>query len=151
MKSSYSSFSQFFVKDKNNSYIFDKIRKKYILLTPEEKVRQACIAFLVQEKSFPIQWINVEKEFKVYNKKKRYDIVIYKPNKEVLLLVECKAPNVKITKKIFEQIIRYNIALKTNFLMLTNGNEHFYYKIDNEKKTGDFISALPDYNLIKTI
>jgi len=151
MKSSHSNIFQIFAKDKNTSYVFDKIRKKNVLLTPEESVRQTCITFLVQEKSFPIQWINVEKVFKLYNKKKRYDVVVYKPNKEVLLLVECKAPNVKITKKTFEQIIQYNIALKTNFLMLTNGKQHFYYKIDNEKKTGNFIPELPDYNLIKKI
>jgi len=93
--------------------IFDIIRKKFIVLTPEEWVRQHVIHYLINEKKHPQSLINVEKELTVNGTKKRYDIVTYRSDGSIYLMVECKAPKVKITQQTFDQIARYNLAVKT--------------------------------------
>jgi len=83
----------------NGNYIFDEIRKKYIKLTKEEWVRQNCVKFLINEKNFPSLLINIEKTIKINKLAKRYDIVVYKPDGGIKLLVECKSPEIKINQK----------------------------------------------------
>ncbi len=114
----------------NEDYIFDEIRKKYIKLTKEEWVRQNCVNFLVKEKKFPQILINVEKTLKINKLSKRYDIVVYNSDGSIKLLVECKSPEIKITQKTFDQIAIYNMSLKADLLMVTNGINHYYCKID---------------------
>ncbi len=135
-------------KDKGNLYIFDIVRKKNVLCTPEEKVRQTCIHFLINEKKIPTQFINVEKSFWVYKTKKRYDIVVYNNTGGIILLVECKAPNVKITQDTFDQLMQYNLKLNSSYLMISNGEQNFFCKIDSQKKYS-FIPSLPLYNKMK--
>src|SRR5690554_4551791 len=103
----------------NKSAIFDDIRKKFVILTPEEWVRQHVVRYLLKEKNYPVSLTNVEKVIKVNNLIKRYDIVIYNSDGSIFLLVECKAPHIKITQETFDQIARYNLALKAEYLMLT--------------------------------
>lgn len=131
----------------NKTYIFDLIRKKNILLTPEEWVRQHCIQYLIMECKYPKSLINVEKQIEMNNQVRRYDIVVYTPQGEVQILVECKAPSIKITADAFDQIARYNMVLQSNFLMLTNGKEHYFCTIDYTKKTYQFIKELPKYSI----
>jgi hypothetical protein len=126
-------------------YIFDFIRKKFVILTPEEWVRQNFLKYLVDEKKYPASLIFVEKEFKLNNLSKRSDAVIYNNKGNPVLIIECKATSVKIDQKVFDQIARYNIQLKVDFLIVTNGLEHFCCKIDYENKKYLFLKEVPEY------
>ena len=126
----------------NGDYIFDEIRKKYIKLTKEEWVRQNCVKFLINEKNFPSVLINIEKTIKINKINKRYDIVVYKPDGKIKLLVECKSPEIKINQKTFDQIAVYNMNLKSEQLMVTNGFEHYYCEINYEKGHYTFLKDL---------
>ena len=131
----------------NKTYIFDLIRKKNTLLTPEEWVRQHCLHFLILELGYPKSLINIEKQIKINGQLKRYDIVVYTSNGEVQILVECKAPKIELSQSTFDQIARYNMALNSRYLMLTNGKEHYFCIMDFEKKTYNFIRELPKYKV----
>ncbi len=124
---------------------FDEIRKKFILLTPEEWVRLHTVQYLISEKNYPKSLINVEKQLKLGKRIKRYDVVVYKPSGEIHIIVECKAPSVKITQDTFDQIARYNMSLKANYLMVTNGLDHFYSMLDYELEQFKFLPSLPSY------
>lgn len=129
----------------NKPFIFDVIRKKFLVLTPEEWVRQHILQFLSQDKKYPLSLINVEKEIKVGNTRKRYDIVVFKPDGRLFLIVECKAPSIKITQDTFDQIARYNLQLEADYLMVSNGLQHYYCQMDYEAERYQFLRALPDY------
>lgn len=130
----------------NNTHIFDVIRKKFVVLQPEEWVRQHCIQFLIQEKNYPISLINVEKVVLINGLKKRYDIVVFNPNGSLALVVECKAPKVKITQAAFDQIARYNLTLKASYLMVTNGLNHYFCTMNHDLESFEFLETLPNYN-----
>jgi hypothetical protein len=134
-----------FKNSENNVAIFDEIRKKFILLTPEEWVRQHTLHYLIQDKNYPKSHINVEKLIKINTLNKRYDIVVFQPNGEIFLLIECKAPEVAITQQTFDQIARYNLALKAKYLMLTNGINHYFCQMDFENKKYIFQKELPEF------
>ena len=137
---------QFQLKNKENKMlIFDIFRKKYVVLTPEEWVRQHFAVFLAEEKKYPITLIAIEKQLTINNLQKRSDILIFNKLGKPDIIVECKAPNVKITQDTFDQIARYNLKLKANFLAVTNGIQHFYCKMDFEKESYLFLKELPDY------
>lgn len=138
---------RFRVKSSENSlHIFDLIRKKFVLLQPEEWVRQHALHFLIFTKNYPQSIINVEKQLTVNNLKKRYDIVVFKPDGHIDILVECKAPEVKIDQTTFDQIAQYNLSLKANYLMVTNGMEHYYCKMDLEQEKYLFLKEIPDFS-----
>lgn len=140
----------FRIKNKENKrYIFDVIRKKDILLTPEEWVRQHCLYYLNQELKYPLSLINVEKEIYVHNQKKRYDIIVFYPNGEVNILVECKAPNISINQNTFDQIAQYNLTVNSSFMMVTNGLSHYFCQMDHANKKYLFLSELPVYSYLK--
>lgn len=134
-----------FKNNKNIVSIFDTIRKKFIVLQPEEWVRQHCIEFLIQEKGYPKSLINVEKELIINDLKKRYDIVIYNPDGTIYLIVECKAPKIKINQNTFDQIARYNLKLNATFLMVTNGLNHYYCQMDFKNERYQFLQDIPVY------
>jgi hypothetical protein len=135
-----------FKNSENKVSIFDEIRKKFILLTPEEWVRQHVVQFLLQDKKYPKSYINVEKLIKINDLSKRYDGVIFQPNGEIFLLIECKAPEVQISQQTFDQIARYNLVLKAKYLMVTNGLNHYFCQMDFENEKYVFLKELPDYN-----
>ncbi|MDC6364780.1 MULTISPECIES: type I restriction enzyme HsdR N-terminal domain-containing protein [Flavobacteriaceae] len=138
---------QFRVKNSENSlYIFDAIRKKFVALQPEEWVRQHVLHFLVFTKKYPKTLINVEKQLKVNELKKRYDVVVFNSDGSIELLVECKAPEIKIDQATFDQIAQYNLKLKANYLMVTNGLEHYYCKMDFESEKYMFLKEIPDFS-----
>ena len=120
-------------KENNNTIIFDQIRKKWIILTPEEWVRQNFISYIL-EKNYPKSLINCEKVFYINKVSKRYDIVVYDSSGDVKILVECKSYDVSLTKKHFDQVMRYNLELKSEYVIVTNGLKHFYFEFDEDEK-----------------
>ena len=134
-----------FKSNENKTLIFDIIRKKFVVLTPEEWVRQHAIHFLISEKKYPAAHINVEKQLQLNDTVKRYDIVVFNKDGTIKIIVECKAPSIKTNQQTFDQIARYNLALKSETLMVTNGLEHFFCKMDFENKKYLFLKDLPSY------
>jgi hypothetical protein len=128
------------------AFIYDTIRKKMVSLTPEEWVRQHTIQFLVNHLAVPASLISVEGGLKFNKLNKRTDIVVYNNKLNPMLVVECKAPSVKITQSVFDQAARYNFTLKSNYLMVSNGLNHFYCEINSDEGTYTFIENLPSYS-----
>ena len=135
-----------FKNSENKVSIFDSIRKKFILLTPEEWVRQHVIEFLLNEKKYSKSLINVEKVVKVNGMNKRYDVIVFNSDGSIFLLIECKAPEVKIDQKTFDQIARYNLILNAQYLMVTNGLNHYFCEMDFENEKYTFLKELPEFN-----
>ena len=137
---------EFRIKNRHNmKYIFDQIRKKFVLLTSEEWVRQNCIMFLINDKKIPKGLINVEKKIKINSLTKRYDIIVYNTDGSVFLLVECKSPDIIINQKTFNQIAIYNYEVVSDFLMVTNGIQNYYCSIDYSNQCYKFVKDFPKY------
>ncbi|WP_394971767.1 type I restriction enzyme HsdR N-terminal domain-containing protein [uncultured Croceitalea sp.] len=130
----------------NRIYIFDTIRKRFVVLQPEEWVRQHVIHFLVEEKKYPRSIINVEKQITLNSLKKRFDIVVFNSDGTIKILVECKSPNIEITQATFDQIARYNMKLDAEYLMVTNGLQHYYCQIDHAQEKYTFLREIPDFS-----
>ncbi len=126
-------------------HVFDLSRKKYVMLTPEEWVRQRCLHYLRDFKNYPGSLLSVEKGIKVNNREFRYDIVAYGKTAKPLLLVECKAPEVKIDQKVFDQIAVYNFKLSVPYLLVTNGLKHYCCRVDFDSRDYFFLREVPDY------
>ena len=125
--------------------IFDSIRKKYVVLTPEEWVRQNFISYLVKTKNYPKGLIAVEKKVDVNRMPQRSDIVLYNNRAIPVMIVECKAPSVKISQGTFNQIARYNMKLQVQYLVVTNGLNHYCCEINYETNSFKFLQEIPDY------
>lgn len=134
-----------FKNSENKTAVFDEIRKKFVILTPEEWVRIHTVQFLMQEKNFPKSYINVEKQLKLGEMVKRYDVVVHNNSGKIHLIVECKAPTIKISQETFDQIARYNKTLDATYLMVTNGKEHYYCQLDYEGEKYHFLRDLPSF------
>lgn len=126
-------------------YIFDEIRKKHLVLTPEEWVRQHFIQYLILTKKFPKSLIQLEGGLSLNKLQKRTDIVIFNNEGQRIMVIECKAPAVKITQSVFDQAARYNSVHKTRWLVVTNGLKHCYATIDHQAGQFAFIEELPEY------
>ena len=131
--------------NEKHTLIFDELRKKNIVLTPEEWVRQHFVKYLIEFKKYPASLIAIEKELIINNRKKRTDILIFGTNGLPNIIVECKAPHIKITQSTFDQIARYNLKLNANILVVTNGLQHFYCLLDTENKSYVFLEDIPEY------
>ena len=125
--------------------IFDGIRKKYVVLTPEEWVRQNFLEYLIQEKKFPASLIAVEAGLKYNQLQKRADVLVYDKSGNPFLMVECKASSVKITQDTFDQIARYNIVFKVKYLVVTNGLNHFCCVMDYTDNSYKYLETIPMY------
>ncbi len=132
-------------EESSGTYIFDEIRKKFLLLTPEEWVRQHLVQFLILDKRYPRSLIKLEGGLKLNRLQKRSDILLFNNLGEKILLVECKAPSVKITQDTFDQIARYNFIHRVQWLLVSNGLQHFCCEIDFEKSSYRFVEELPEY------
>jgi hypothetical protein len=139
-----------FKEEGNKTFIFDDFRKKFVVLTPEEWVRQNFLMYLITGLDFPKSLISVEAGLKLYQRVKRADIVVYNKQGSPVLIVECKAPEIKLNEKVFDQIVRYNMALQVNYMIVTNGLDHYCCQIDYEKQTYNFLKTIPNYNFILT-
>jgi len=129
-------------KTESKTFIFDFVRKRYFLLTPEEWVRQHVLHFLVLNK-IPKTHIAVEKKITINNLNKRFDVVVFDRNYNPLMLVECKSPSVEINQGVFDQISIYNLKIRSKFLMITNGLNNLYFKIDEKNKSHIFVKEFP--------
>ena len=124
-------------------FVFDEVRKKFLVLTPEEWVRQHLVHFLIQEKQFPKSLIQLEGGLKYNGLQKRSDILVYNQQGEKLVLAECKAPSVKITQEVFDQIARYNFVHRVKWLLVSNGLEYYCCKLNWETESYQFLPELP--------
>tara|TARA_R110001592_G_scaffold81289_5_gene241343 strand:+ start:81 stop:527 length:447 start_codon:yes stop_codon:yes gene_type:complete len=138
-------FSFRFKNSENKISIFDVIRKRFVILQPEEWVRQHCVHYLIENKGYPKSLINIEKELIVNTLRKRYDIVVFNPDGSIHLIVECKSPAITINQNTFDQIAQYNLVLNANYLMITNGLNHYYCQMDFKAEKYQFLKDIPDY------
>jgi hypothetical protein len=140
---------QFKIKEeKGKAKIFDEARKKYVSLSPEEWVRQHVIQYLNKEKEIPLGLISVEAGLEVYKTFKRYDITVYNRKASPVLIVECKAPHIRLDREVVEQALRYNLSLKVDYIMLTNGMSHLFLKLDKSDSTWKQLREIPDYSML---
>ncbi|WP_347372805.1 type I restriction enzyme HsdR N-terminal domain-containing protein [Aequorivita sp. Q41] len=144
-KLNFQEYSFRFKSSENKTLVFDEIRKKFVVLTPEEWVRVHTVQFLINEKKYPKSLINVEKQIKINTTVKRYDVVVFNKDGSIFLIVECKAPSIAITQLTFDQIARYNLALQAEYLMVTNGLAHYFCQMDFEKERYQFLKEIPNY------
>jgi len=126
--------------------VLDIYRKRFVVLTPEEEVRQRFARYLLEEKGFPAALIMTEFAMKLNKMTKRADIVVHKPAGSPVVLVECKAPEVKIAQAVFDQAARYNLVFRVKYLMVTNGLKHYCCQIDFDTREVEFLSDIPHYN-----
>ena len=138
-------FSFRFKNKENKISIFDVIRKRFVILQPEEWVRQHCIHYLIDYKGYPKSLINIEKELIINSLRKRYDIVVFNSDGSIHLIVECKAPTININQNVFDQIALYNLSLNATYLMISNGINHYYCQMDFKKEKYHFLKDIPDY------
>ena len=131
-------------KEDGKRYLFDPIRKTYLVLTPEEMVRQLLIQYLLAERNISKNRLALEKALKVNTMTRRWDLMIYRQDMTPWLLVECKAPEVKITQSVFEQISAYNLTLRVPYLLVTNGIDTYCCEMDYEGETFKFLGVVPD-------
>jgi len=142
------SFPAFDVRTKSEGkrmLIFDGVRKKYVALTPEEWVRQHLIHYLVSQKDYPATLISVETPLKYACVEKRSDVLVSNRNGQPLMLAECKAPEVAIIQKAFEQIAVYNLTIQAPCLMLTNGLRHYCLTTATDNSPARFLNEIPTY------
>jgi hypothetical protein len=124
-------------------FIFDEFRKRWILLTPEEWVRQNFLQYLTQIKKYPASLIAIEKEIKLGELKKRFDVVVYDRNSKPWMIIECKEMNVPLDKSVLDQVLRYNIALNVPYLVVTNGSYCIALQLKNDEMKA--IDSLPGF------
>lgn len=127
------------------NYIFCEIRKKWLQLSPEEWVRQHVIQFLIQNRKYTKTAINSEVIINTNGMKKRADLIVFKKEKP-FIIVECKAPGVQIAEEVFDQIARYNLELDAQYLMLTNGFNHYFCQMDFKNCRYNFLKEIPVNN-----
>lgn len=141
---------QFRIRESNGrKEIFDETRKKFVSLSPEEWVRQNFVRWLIEEKKYPASLIAVEMALKLNKMQKRSDVVIHDSYGKAAMIVECKSPSVKISQDVFDQIARYNIALKVKYLVVTNGLDHYCCQIDHIAGNYHFLAEIPNYEDIR--
>lgn len=141
--------SQFTVKQTEKGYfIFDRFRKRYVKLTPEEWVRQHFLLYLIEYKGYPAGLMAVEQQLNLHGMKKRCDAVFYDLQANPFLIIELKAPNIPVTQAVFDQVAVYNSKLKVNYFMISNGMEHFCCKVNTGNASYDFFEGIPDYKVI---
>lgn len=126
-------------------YLFDPIRKKWLVIQPEELVRQLMILYLIEELHYNKNRINIEMGLQVNDLQKRCDILVYDDHMSPFLLVECKAPDVNINQSTFRQIAAYNLPLKVPYLLVTNGRVNYCCRMDYEKEEFNFVNRIPFY------
>ena len=132
-------------KRDGKNWIFDSLRKKFIALTPEEWVRQHFIHFLTDYKGYPKGLLANEVQLNLNNTKKRCDTVLFKKDLSARMIIEYKAPHIEITQTVFDQITRYNMVLKVEYLIVSNGIRHYCCRIDYNTMQYTFLPDIPAY------
>ncbi|MBI9033732.1 MAG: type I restriction enzyme HsdR N-terminal domain-containing protein [Bacteroidales bacterium] len=127
--------------------IYDIIRRRYYVLTPEEWVRQHIVHYFIHEKKVPKSLISVERSLRVNGLLKRTDVVIYaRGTAKPLMIIECKAPQIKVSENVFHQAVRYNMTLNASYLYMTNGLDHYCCKVDYQTNKLIFIKDIPEFD-----
>lgn len=133
------------VKKQNGAaLIYDVVRKKYVALTPEEWVRQHIIHFLIEHKSYPASLVAVEKEIDLYGLRRRFDLVCYDRQGAPYLIVECKAPSVELSQKVFDQVFGYNLIMAARYIAISNGIKHYCGSVDSDRNFS-FLDEIPSF------
>ena len=135
-------------KQNGKEFVFDRLRKQFVRLTPEEYVRQQFVSFLIEHKGYPSSRLANEIGIVLGNVRKRCDTVLYDNYLQPLMIIEYKAPSVVISQKTFDQIARYNFALQVPWLIISNGIQHFCCYTDKEKHKYVFINEIPEHERI---
>ena len=125
--------------------IFDSLRKRFVALTPEEWVRQHFVSYLIAERHFPAALMANEVSLTQNGIRRRCDTLVADHQGAPLCIVEYKAPTVTITQTVFDQIVRYNMALRARLLIVSNGMSHYCCQIDYSNNTYAFLPHIPDY------
>ena len=125
--------------------IFDSVRKKFVKLTPEEWVRQNFVQYLINEGKYPAGLLGIEVLWKLYKVKRRIDILVHNRSGKPVMIVECKAPEVKLDEKVFDQIATYNLEFHVPYIIVTNGITHFAGKLVPEKPGYEYLNVIPLY------
>lgn len=125
--------------------IFDGFRRRWVALTPEEWVRQNFAKYLTEEKHYPASLVAIERSLRMNQRDFRTDIVLFSKSGNPLIVVECKAPEVKISQQVFDQIARYNLDLRVSYLIVTNGLSHYCCRFDQSELSYTFLPEIPDY------
>jgi hypothetical protein len=133
------------ILENGRTKIWDNLRKKYLVLTPEEWVRQHLVNYMINEKQYPAQLIGLEKSLTYNHRKKRCDLIVFNKEAKPLLLAECKAPSVEITQETFFQIATYNKIFEAKYFLLTNGIKHFCCEIDYFNSKIHFLENIPTF------
>ena len=133
IKIEYPTYQPKIKNEDNRQFIFDEIRKRWVILSPEEWVRQNFLQYLTQVKKYPASLIAVEKEIKLGELKKRFDIVVYDKTTKPWMIIECKEMNVALDKKVLDQVLRYNITMQVPYLIITNGSYCMAMTFENGK------------------
>lgn len=126
-------------------FIFDFLRQKYVALTPEEWVRQHFVHYLVEHKGYPKGLLANEVELKIGEKRLRCDTLLYAQDTHPRMIIEYKAPTIQLQQKTFDQISAYNLLLKVDYLVVSNGLQHHCCKMDYDARSYTFLKAIPDY------
>lgn len=130
--------------------IFDRLRRKYVALTPEEWVRQHFVEFLIETKGYPASLMANEVGIRLNGTSRRCDSVVYGHKGTPVMIVEYKAPSVSVSQHVFDQIVRYNMVLHADYLVVSNGMAHYCCKIDYDSHSYAFLPEVPDYACIRT-
>lgn len=134
------------IKKNEKPFIFDDLRKKFVVLTPEEWVRQHFIRFLIDVKHYPASLIAIEKQLVINGLKKRCDAVVYSRNAEPLMIIEFKATTVSIAQQTFDQAAVYNSKLKVDYFIISNGLKHYCCRLDKNVLQYNFLDDIPDFD-----
>lgn len=134
----------------NRMEVFDPLRKRFVALTDEEWVRQNLISYLARHKMVPLHMMASERGFLVNKLPKRFDVVVFSSKGEPVMIVECKAPHIKLTEDVFYQAARYNLTLQVNYLLITNGLEHHCANVDYTSGNINFLMNIPDYFIMNS-
>lgn len=129
----------------NKQLIFDFLRRKYVALTPEEWVRQHFVHYLIEHKGYPAGLIGNEVELNVGEKKLRCDTILYNKVAQPQMIIEYKAPQIKLQQKTFDQISAYNLLLKVDYLIVSNGMQHICCRMDYENQKYCFLEDIPNH------
>ena len=129
--------------------VFDPFRSKYLVLTPEERVRQLFARYLVEERDYPATLMATEYSLTLNKMSKRCDILVFDRSGSPVVLVECKSPGVSIGREVFDQVARYNMVFKVAYLLITNGMKHYCCRVDHASGSVEFLEDIPSYAALR--
>ncbi len=138
-------------EDSTGTKIYDRLRRRYVALTPEEWVRQHFVAFLITEKRYPASLMANEVGLSLNGATRRCDTVVFDRGGRPAVIVEYKAPTVSITQKVFDQIVRYNMVLRAGVLIVSNGLSHYCCRVDYKNRQVVFLADIPDFEALQMV